>query len=190
ELDMSGWRLWAFVGVLDGAALAFAVLARRSRLKHPDKLALDSVMVWIIAAVSGTLSATEATGWGSVARLVPPLLAALLADRLLHADVRGMDRATVATVSGRAAAALGRAWDSLMRVLARAGLVRPKDQTIRTITAERWGAKVIRRYTRLEALRQLAELVADRGRVYGAFVCWRYGRADRRYKVIIAKGIA
>lgn len=179
QLGLTDWRLLAFVGVLDGSALACGFIARRDRLRDPEKMSRASVLVWIIATISGVLSATEATGWGSVARFLVPILAAILADFLLHSDVRVIDKTSVATVSGRVSTALARAWASLMRGLARAGIIHPSDGDIHSAAVERWHRAVVTAYDRAE-LHPIIDGTKPKRRAV---------RARRRLQRLIAKGV-
>lgn len=140
----------AFVGVFDIAAIAAALLSREARVRNPGKFGADALIVWAIAILLGWLGSTEATTTeGELARWAVPLVAALMWDRVIQRDVArvvSLDKARMATVSGRIAAAVGRAFRtvsrSIMRTLARLGLVQPDDD-IAVIQHKRWHKKFI-----------------------------------------------
>lgn len=77
KLHMPLWMQVLCFGVLELAMLTCALRARR-RIRAMEPAGVDGALVWVIAAISALLSATDATGAGVVARLVLPFVAAVM----------------------------------------------------------------------------------------------------------------
>ena len=182
------WTKAAFVGVFDLAAIAAALLSREARVRNPGTFGADALIVWAVALLLGWLGSTEATSFeGEAARWAVPLVAALMWDRVIQRDVAravALDRARMATVTGRITAtilrgtrAVGR---SIMRTLARLGLVQP-DHDIATIQQARWRRRFIAAASRAAAARRMT---TDSHRT----VRRRRARADERFASVVASG--
>lgn len=62
--------------------LAMLACALRARRKVPDPqigtAGIDGVLIWVMAAISALLAATDASGWGVIARMLFPFAAAAM----------------------------------------------------------------------------------------------------------------
>lgn len=180
----------SFVGVFDLAAIAAALLSREARVRRPGTFGADALIVWAVALLLGWLGSTEATTTeGEAARWAVPLVAALMWDRVIQRDVAravSLDRARMATVTGRITAAVvrvGRALGrSIMRTLARVGLVQP-DQDIAQIQHARWRRRFITAASRAAAARRRHD-AAPTDTKAGK----RRDRADERFAAVVAAG--
>jgi len=179
------------VVLFDLAAVVAALLSREARVRAPGHLGVDTLLVWAIAGLLGYFAASHAeTPEGSVFRAAVPVLAGIMWDRVIARDVARsatLDKARLSTITGRIVAGILRAvsavWRSIMRTLARLGLVQP-DQDIAEIQHARWQRRFIKvasmaksaegRYERLAAEtprdeKELKRATGQRDRLYERF---------------------
>ena len=185
------------VSVLDATGIISAAMAREDRINKPGTIGLNSIAVWVVALLLGFFGANEATTPdGATLRFVVPLVAAWMWDRVIHRDVAreaSINKAKVSTITGRTAAAIGRAFTavgrSIMRTAARLGIALP-DESIARIQHKRWTRRFIRRASRAAAARanlERAQSIDDSKKLRAA----RQLR-DRRYDAfnrIVTKGL-
>lgn len=145
---------YLLAGVFDGAAVAFAIVAHMRRKANPHTVGMDSVWVWVCAILSGAFAATQVEALaGQAARMVPPLLCALLFDRLIQLDLSlstGIDRAKVQTITtaiiGGVRGVLRRGYASWCRYATKRGWMHPDNTDLTTLSHERWERSIVRAY--------------------------------------------
>jgi hypothetical protein len=101
----SGWGMWHFFGDLpslnhwflilpmfllfDSAAVACAWNARINRLSY-GRMGTEGWLVWVFAATSGLMSASDTTGRAAAVRFAAPMVAAILFELLIRGERRDL----------------------------------------------------------------------------------------------------
>jgi hypothetical protein len=165
RLHDSGAERALFCGVLELAALAEAVRAKRSMAEH-GSAGIDGAAMWALAALSGVLSAWAAGSLAAAAfRVSMPLVATWLWHRGLALERRRSGGSAIA-------------WRvTPERVLVRLGLADPSGRTTGEAAAQR----------RLSILARAAKQVrvCDRAGTQG----WRRRRAERRLDAALTRAV-
>lgn len=143
-MTTSGWGMWTFfddlgklplplVGAMfllfDSAAVACAWLARINRLQY-GRMGIEGWLVWLFAALSGLMSASDANGGEAWVRFLAPMVAAVMFELLIRGERRDItDRdGPVARIK--------------RRMLARFGLLDDVDQDDEQAARSRMAARL------------------------------------------------
>jgi hypothetical protein len=96
KLQMPWWMQSLTFCVFELAQVTCALRARR-KIRDPKMgtAGIDGVLVWVMAGISAVLSATDAHGSGSVARMVFPFAAAVMWELGLAIERRRAGRSTI-----------------------------------------------------------------------------------------------
>lgn len=163
RLEMPWWMQSLTFCVFELAQFACVLRARR-KIRDPQigKAGIDGALVWVMSAISAVLSATDAHGWGAVARMVFPFAAAILWERGLAIERKRTGRS-------------GLNWRiTPERVLVRLGIAEGTERATSEVDAHR-------RLTRVAvAAQRLRMMRAD---------TWRARLASRRLNAAMRKAV-
>lgn len=140
----SGWGMWTFFADLgklpwpmvtamfllfDLAAISCAWNARINRVSY-GAMGIHGWLVWVFAALSGLMSASDAGGREAAVRFLAPVVAAILFELLIRGERRDLTQTDSALDRVR------------RRVMARFGLLDDVDQDDETAATSRMAAKL------------------------------------------------
>lgn len=163
RLEMPWWMQSLTFCVFELAQFACVLRARR-KIRDPQigKAGIDGALVWVMSAISAVLSATDAHGWGAVARMVFPFAAAILWERGLAIERKHAGRSRIN-------------WRlTPERVLVRLGIAEGAERTTSEVDAHR-------RLTRVAVAAQRLRLAPEG--------TWRAWLASRRLDAAMRKAV-
>lgn len=144
HLDMPSWMQALTFCMFELGMLGCALRARRKiRDSEIGAAGIDGKLVWVMAAVSGLLASTAASGWGILARIIIPLFAAGGWELLLAYERRRAGRSHIH-------------WRvSFERVAVRLGLAEATGRTAGEVDTHRRITRVALAANRLRTLRSV-----------------------------------